>query len=45
MTSLFADRDIVTFELVERSVIGGSTALLRDQTIDLLGQVLAAHPR
>jgi len=45
LTSLFADRDIVTFEMVERSVIGGSSALLRDQTIDLLGQVLAAHPR
>lgn len=45
MAGLFADRDIVTFELVERSVIGGSSALLRDQTIDQLGQVLAAHPR
>lgn len=45
LTGLFADRDVITFELVERSVIGGSSPLLRNQTIDQLAAVLAQHPR
>ena len=42
---LFRDRDVVTFEFVERNVIGGSSALLRDQSIDKLARVLAQNPR
>ncbi|WP_410562609.1 alginate O-acetyltransferase AlgX-related protein [Amycolatopsis sp. cmx-4-61] len=45
LAELFADRDVVTFEFVERSVTGGSSALLRDQTIDELAKALARHPR
>jgi alginate O-acetyltransferase complex protein AlgJ len=45
LADMFADRDVVTFEFVERSVTGGSSALLRDQTIDELAKALARHPR
>ncbi|UUV28300.1 hypothetical protein NQK81_26225 [Amycolatopsis roodepoortensis] len=45
LKDLFEDRDVVVFEFVERNVIGGSSALLRDQTIDQLAKVLAQTPR
>jgi hypothetical protein len=45
LAELFTDRDVVTFEFVERSVTGGSSALLRDQTIDEFAKVLAQSPR
>jgi len=45
LAEMFADRDVVTFEFVERSVTGGSSSLLRDQTIGELANALARHPR
>ena len=45
LKDLFEDRDVVVFEFVERNVIGGSSALLLDQTIDRIASVLAQTPR
>lgn len=40
-----ADRDVVIVELVERNIAGGTSPLLRPDTIQALGDVLARHPR
>jgi hypothetical protein len=45
LAALFADTDVVTFEFVERNVIGGASTMLRDQAFDRFALALAQHPR
>ncbi|GAA4543258.1 hypothetical protein GCM10023192_52270 [Amycolatopsis samaneae] len=45
LAELFSDRDVVTFEFVERSVVGGSTAVLSNPVLDKIAKALAQHPK
>lgn len=45
LAELFADRDVIVFELVERSVAGGTSILLRDDVLARIQTVLARNPR
>lgn len=45
LAALFADTDVITFEFVERNVVGGHSTMLRDQAFDRFARALAQRPR
>lgn len=45
VADMLVDRDVVLFEAVERTLVGGANAMLSPKAIDTIAAELAKHPR